>query len=184
MNRILLSLATLSTVLLCAAFVLGLNIDDPKAATATAVSQFTSHFWTAMGGLIFTALVHAIVLTYFMGTGRWLEETDNAYKLGGKWRQESQSLKYRTLPLMSLCLLLLIVTGASGAAADPASPYGARGWWGIPASTVHFLTASVTICVNLLVNCYEYTAIHRNGEIVKEVLAEVRRIRQERGLPV
>jgi len=44
--------------------------------------------------------------------------------------------------------------------------------------------AIATWCVNLLVNFTQYFRIAGNSAIVEAVLAEVRRIRLERGLPV
>jgi hypothetical protein len=128
--------------------------------------------------------VHAIVLTYFMGTGRWLEETSQAYSLGTRYTADGKALKYRTLPWMAVALLLLILTGGFGAVADPASPAGADGFAGITAATVHFLTASFTFVANAFVNFVEYGAIDRNSQIIQAVLDEVHRIRREKGLPV
>jgi hypothetical protein len=142
------------------------------------------HFLTAVAALMFAALVHAIVLTYFMGTGRWLEETSQAYSLGTKYTAEGRSLKYRTLPWMAVALLMLILTGGFGAIADPASPAGADGFAGIPSATVHFLTATITIALNAVINLLEYSAIDRNSQIIQTVLDDVHRIRREKGLPV
>jgi hypothetical protein len=36
----------------------------------------------------------------------------------------------------------------------------------------------------MIVNWFEFLAIDQNGKLVEEVLAEVRRMREERGLPV
>ena len=184
MNRIFLTLASLSTLLLVAAFVLGMNIDDPASATDASLASVRVHFLAAVGGLMFAALVHAIVLTYFMGTGRWIEETGHVYPLPARIHQESRGLKYRILPAMAGCLTLLIVTGALGAIADPATRLGGQGWWGIPASTLHFSAAAFTLCVNVIVNYYQYAAIEYNGRLIEEVLQEVRRVRLEKGLPV
>lgn len=182
MKRIFLTLAIFSNIVLAAAFALGVRIDDPKLASS--VSDVSWHFLTALGALVFASLVHAIVLTYFMGTGRWMEETTAAYRLDERWQRGCQSLKYKTIPGMITCLTLLILTGALGGAADPAAPSGFGELWGVPASTFHFALAATTLLANLLVNVYEYQALRTNGRFVEEVLAEVRRIRQERGLPV
>ncbi|MBD3672123.1 MAG: hypothetical protein HUJ26_01240 [Planctomycetaceae bacterium] len=139
---------------------------------------------TALAALVFALLVHAILLTYFMGTGRWLEETSKAYKLSPAYCERSAKLKYSTLPLMVVILVLLIITGGLGAAADPLSHVRFRGWFGLSAADIHFLTACLTIGANLLVNLVEYFAIQQNGHLVKEVLGEVQRIREEHGLPV
>lgn len=184
MTRIFTVLAILSTLLLLVAFLLGLDIGDPAVATRAAQQAVSRHFLTALAALVFAALVHAIVLTYFMGTGRWMEETGRAYRLPDRWLQENQSLKYRTILPMVGCLLLLVITGGLGGAADPASPVQFGGFAGLSAATIHLLVASITVGVNVIVNLWEYFALARNGVLIGEVLGEVRRIREERGLPV
>jgi hypothetical protein len=184
MNRIFVPLCGLSTILLVAAFALGLNIGDPRTLDRAVQAAVQYHFLTALGALCFATLVHAIVLTYFMGTGRWIEETSQAYRLPGEFHRENQRVKYRLAPAMVGCFLLLLATGAFGAAADPGSPVQFTGWWGIPAAMWHQSFAVVTLIANLGVNYWEYVALFRNGEIVQAVLAEVRRIRTERGLAV
>ena len=184
MVRIFLPLAFLSTASLLLAMVLGLSIDDPKARSVAVQAGVQYHFLAALAALVFATLVHAIVLTYFMGTGRWLEETSTAYRLDPQLHAQNQAIKYRTIPLMVLCFFLLVVTGAFGAAADPASPIQSKGWGGLPARTVHLIVACGTIAVNVFVNWLEFRALERNGGLVEKALAEVRRIRLEKGLAV
>lgn len=184
MSRIFATLSVFTTILLAVTFVLGWMIGDPSVPDPAVQEQVRWHFLTALGALVFAMLVHAIVLTYFMGTGRWIEETSQAYRLGNQWNDESRSLKYRTLPWMAFALVLLILTGAFGAIADPASPAGADGFGGISAATVHFVVASLAFAVNIFVNLLEYSAITRNSQAIREVLGEVNRIRREKGLPV
>jgi hypothetical protein len=119
-----------------------------------------------------------------MGTGRWLEETCTAYRLGDDWQTGSKNLKWQLYPAMVMSLLLLIVTGAFGGAADPASAVGFKGWGPVTAAQVHLAVAGLTLAVNAAVNIAEYLALSRNGRLVNEVLQEVRRIRTERGLEV
>ena len=184
MTRIFLTLAVFSTILLAVAFTLGLNIGDPKAVDEATRVLVRWHFRTALAALVFACLVHAIMLTYFMGTGRWIEDTSKAYRLSDQWSQQSRSLKYRTFPAMIGCVVLLVLTAAFGAAADPAASVNFRGWFGLSPDTIHLLIASTTFGVNLLVNLREFQSIDRNGQLVDGVLQEVRRIREEHGLPV
>lgn len=184
MNRIFLPLCVISTIFLVAALVLGLQIGDPKVPDRTVQAGVQYHFLTALAALCFATLVHAIVLTYFMGTGRWLEETSQAYRLPPDFYAEQQRTKYRLIPAMVSCFLLLLTTGAFGAAADPGSPVQFSGWWGLSPSTWHLSFAIATLTINLAVNYWEYVALFRNGEIIAAVLAEVRRIRIEKGLAV
>jgi hypothetical protein len=182
-SRIFLTLAVLSTVFLLVALGMGLMIGDAAARDPATQGMVRNHLMVAMGGLIFAMAVHALVLTYFMGTGRWMEETCTAYRLPPAAHTQSQGLKYRTLPLMMLAVVLLLLTGALGAAADPASPVE-FGLAGLSASTLHFVLAALATGVHVVVTLYEFLALARNAELVEEIMVQVRRIRLERGLPV
>jgi hypothetical protein len=183
-SRIFLSLCVAGTVLVAIAFFLGLGIDDPTVRDPAVQQGISRHMLLGLGGLIFAALVHAIVLTYFMGTGRWVEETSRAYKLPADFYAKNQKIKYQLMPGISACILMLVLTGAFGGAADPASAVGFGGWFGFAPSTLHLTIAALTVLVNLAVSVFEFRSIERNGEIVDQVMNEVNRIRTERGLPV
>ena len=184
MPRIFLTLAGISGILLIGTFALGWMVGDIRTPEGATGAAFNYHFLSAVAAVIFATLVHAIVLTYFMGTGRWLEETVHAYKLPLDLRVKNQKLKYRAIPAMVGAVFLLIILGSTGVAMDPGSAVDFRDLWGIPAATIHFVLASITLLVNFGVNWLEYQAIARNGQIIEHVVAEVRRIRLERGLPV
>jgi len=182
MNRIFLTLAIASSLMLLLTMGFGLWIDDAAARDAAEQAIVRRHLILAMGGLIVALMVHGLVLTYFMGTGRWIEETTNSYGLDPKWRSENTRLKYRTLPLMVGTVFLLIGAGAFGAAADPASPVQFAGWLGMSAATWHFLIAMIAIGLHIMATVIEYLAICRNGELIQEVMNGVQRIRRENGL--
>ncbi len=184
MSRIFLSLAVFSTILLVVVFTFGLTIGDPKATDEITRALMQWHFRTALAGLVFACLVHAVMLTYFMGTGRWIEDTSKAYRLSDRWGQQSRSLKNRTFPAMIVAVLLLVVAGAFGAAVDPGSSVDFRGWFGLSPNSIHLLIASIALAVNFLVNIREFQSIDRNGQLIEQVLQEVRHIREEHGLPV
>lgn len=184
MTRIFLTLCLAGSSVVAIAFFLGLGIDDPTVRDPAVQQSISRHMLTGLGGLIFAALVHAIVFTYFMGTGRWLEETTRAYKLPGDYHSANQKIKYRLLPGITFCILMLVLTGAFGGAADPASAVGFRGWFGFTPATVHLTIAILAVLVNVAVSVQEFRSIEKNGELVEEVMNEVRRIRTERGLPV
>lgn len=176
MTRIFLTLSALSNVSLAVVFVLGWTVvaDDAAQAAGTPLSV---HFLGGLAAMTLTLLVHAVVLTYFMGTGRWIEETSQAYGLSMDSRAENVRLKYQTLPAMVGCIALLIVTAAFGAAADPGS---GTDW---PAArTIHMLLACLTLLANLAVTAIQYRTIERNGGLIEEILQQVRTIRRERGL--
>jgi hypothetical protein len=183
MKRIFLTLAIVSTLLLVAAFVLGLEIGDPRSVAAGTRRLLNYHALTSVAALIFAALVHSVLLTYFMGTGRWMDETRLAYKLDMHWNRESRRLKYRIIPLMAACLLLLILNIPFGAMAVDRENFKFPGGIDLSPSRVHLAVACLTIVVNVAVNVLEYRAIARNSQLVGEVMQNVHRIRREHGLP-
>ncbi len=159
-----------------ATFLLGWAVISPGIEGATGL-PLSVHFLCALAALTLTMLVHAIVLTYFMGTGRWIEETSQAYKLGIDSREENIKLKYQTMPGMVACIVLLIVTGGFGAVADPGSSVNLSS-----AKVIHMLLACASLLANVTVSVIEYQTIQRNGRLVDEIMSSVKAIRRERGL--
>jgi hypothetical protein len=182
MSRIVLTLAILNTAGLSWALWLGNQIGNAKEAVVEVQSRVGVHFLVAVGAICLAVLVHALVLTYFMGTGRWLEETSAAYRLDRQAQHRARALKWKLYPAMIVALGLLVTTGGLGAAADPAAHTGFAGVGGLSAAAFHELVAWVAILVNATVNLAEYVVLRRNASLVNGVLAEVRRIRIERGL--
>lgn len=176
-TRIFLVLSTIANASLLAAFAFGWRIGDIHSVSDAVRDASTLHFLTALGAALLAILVHAVAMTYFMGTGRWIEETSLAYRLGDEGHAANVRLKYRVIPGAVLCFALLLATGSFGAIADPAShvdvPYSA---------TIHFTLAVTTLAVNLLVSWVEWSNIARNGRLVEAIVEEVRRIRREKGL--
>jgi hypothetical protein len=183
-KRIFLTLALLANIVLIYAIWRGLQIEDSAVQSVEAQRQVGLHMLIGLGALTFASMVHAISFTYFMGTGRFLEETSKAYSLSGEYYEESKRQKYSMLPAMVVCLLLLISTGALGAIADPATQVSLAGKFGMTDAQIHLTGALVTLFANLVATLQEYRAVSRNSQIIDDVLAEVRRIRIERGLPV
>jgi hypothetical protein len=183
-KHIFLTLTVVSTLLLLAAFVLGVEIGDPHSVAPLTRKLMSYHLLISVAALIFAAFVHAVLLTYFMGTSRWLEEARQAYKFDAHWSKENHRLKYRTIPAMAVCLLLLIANIPFGALAVDRGQWSVPGVGSVSPSQVHLGFAVVTLIINLAVNAMEYRAIRRNGELIADVLGEVRRIREARGLPV
>ena len=179
MNQIFLFLAGLGNVALLVTLWLGWRIDDVASLTDAARQQVSFHFLFALGSSSFALFVHAVVLTYFMGTGRWIQETSEAYQLNDVARRENIKLKYRILPGMMGCLALILTTGAFGAIADPASNVQMNS-----GETIHFALAVITVSMNLFVNLIQYNAIVGNSSVVDQVYQEVLQIRKERGLDV
>lgn len=171
MSRIFLTLAVIANSALLVTLILGWRIVDPKSREPDA------HMLTAICAALLVLLVHAVALTYFMGTGRWLEETSEAYGLGIEPRAANVRLKYRVIPGMIGCIALVVVTGAFGALADPAATMHRAS-----ASKVHLALAFITLLANVFVSWLEHRAISQNGRLVDAVVQRVGQIRRERGL--
>ena len=183
-KRIFLTLALVANAVLLYVIWRGLNIGDAGAKSPEVQREVGTHMLIGLGALTFTALVHAIALTWFMGTVRFLEETSKAYSLPAEFYHRSRRLKYRMLPGMCICLFLLIGTGALGAIADPATPASLANTLGITDAQTHLVGAIVLLVINLTVTLVEYLAVAGNSQVIEQVLAEVHRVRAERGLPV
>ena len=184
-KTIFLPLAVISTLLLGTTFVLGWTIQD--AAEPSLSHQVDHHLWTALAGMLFATLVHGLVMTYFIGTGRWFEETTRAYSTTGEsvigeCYAASRALKYRTVMTIVAGFTLLLAAGTLGAAADPASPVGFTGWLGLAPATLHLLVALAAVAVNSWTHLAEYSALHENAKLIERMMDQVRRIRAERGL--
>ena len=187
MKRIFLTLAILANVIMLVSLVLGLRIGDPMyryGLDPLVNTRISQHILIGLGALTAVTMIHALLLTYFMGTGRWLEETSLAYSLAPEWHRQNKKIKYGILPGIVISFLMIVATGSFGAVADPATAVSLEGVFGLSDSALHFTMAVMTWLVNLMVNGTQFVAIARNSAIVEGVLAEVRRIRIERGLPV
>lgn len=177
MSRIFLTLAVVANGALLVTLILGWRIVDPASLEPGARNAVTWHILTALGAALIVLLVHAVALTYFMGTGRWLEETSDAYGLGAEPRATNMKLKYRIIPTMIGCIVLVVVTGAFGALADPAASMHRAS-----AATIHLALALTMLLANLFASWLEHQAIEQNGRLVETVVARVQQIRLERGL--
>lgn len=101
MKRIFLTLAVLANIVLLITFGLGWQIGDTTLLNGRdpEVNQrIGNHLLVGLGALTSATMVHALILTYFMGTGRWIEETSQAYRLSGEWYRQNQRTKYGILP--------------------------------------------------------------------------------------
>jgi hypothetical protein len=176
-KSIFLSLSIVANSALAVAAWLGWSIDPAAPDPLELRSAISGHLLTALGASLLVLLLHAVVLTYFMGTGRWIEETTAAYQLGEARRKQNVQLKYQVLPWMVLVMLLVIGTAAAGAMSDPLQSGSTP-----TASSVHLGLAVSTLILNLLLSTVQHRAIARNGVLVQEIVDEVRRIRRERGL--
>lgn len=140
----------------------------------------TLHRLCGVLAALIALLVNSISVTYFIGTSRWCREVVNTYALDAELATRANALKRRAFPwaLSGIAVILAIV--ALGAASDPGTLRQATQHWVLPHYAVA-LAGVFLVSVSLLV---QVNLIGDNSQIIEEVLANVRRIRQQRGLDV
>ena len=169
MQRILTGLTVLNLLLLAVAFWLGLAA-EPRSAVATASEAaraealndaFHRHFLVGLLAGICTLLVHSIVMTYFIGTGRWVKEAVTRWQLDPAFDRATRKLKARSFPFAFFSMVFIIVTTILGAACDNGS---APSW-------LHLSAAIVTIGFNVVSYFFEYAAVEQNVALLSRVVA-------------
>jgi hypothetical protein len=186
MNRILLTLASLSLLLVMAALVIGLLIGDlyhdPTEAT---LRHATVHRLTGTAAALGVVFVESIIATYFIGTGRWCKEVVETYKLDMAPVRASAGLKRRAFAWSLLGMLAIIGVASLGAAADPATGRVDRatgqlvtqGW-----REYHLVGAFCGLAFVAWTYVAAWNLICANQRIIEGIEAHVARIRRERGL--
>jgi len=153
------------------------------AATLTAVDPadrqfykniFVIHFCLGLFTGIGILLVHSIIFTYFLGTGRWVKEVTLAYDLPDEpLHKTTRELKRKAFPPALFAMLSVMAAAFAG---------GGRMLQGWPYQ-IHLLLAIVALLVNLWAYWVEIRSLRANDEILAGVYREVDRVRAERGLP-
>lgn len=180
MTRILFSLASLSLILLATALVLGLFIGDlyaPEISDETLVWA-TVHRLTGIAAALAVVFVESVIVTYFIGTSRWCKEVVDTYSLDQALLRECSSLKRRTFPWALMGMLAVIGIIALGGAADPASGgANTQGW-----AQWHLIGAVLGIMLIAWTYFVAWNHIHANHRIIEQIVAQVARVRNQRGL--
>jgi hypothetical protein len=173
MTRIFTILAAVDTLLLLLSYGLGWASWSNSGARA-GHPFFWFHFLLGLSAAMFTLLVHCLIFTYFLGTGRWVKEVKLAYDLAdAPLPRLTRDLKRHVFPPALFAMLIAIATGAAGAAAQ------VQAWpW-----QVHATLASLTLLVNFWAFGIEYRCLVTNIGVLDQVMREVDRLRAERGLP-
>jgi hypothetical protein len=174
MTRIFSTLALIDFLCLLAAYGFGAASKLRESAQHPVDPTYLVHFSLGLGGAVLTLLVHCLIFTYFLGTGRWVKEVTLAYDLpDAPLHKETRELKRRTFPPALFAMLITIATAAAGAGAQLKE-------WPWP---VHATLGTLTLFVNLWAFRIEYRNVNRNAAILDQVMVEVERICAERGLP-
>jgi hypothetical protein len=174
MTRTLTTLSGVLLLALVATFVLGWLSFFADPSSMLKKDLFLVHFTLGLLSALGALLVHCLIFTYFLGTGRWVKEVGIAYQLPDeRWPRETRELKRTVFPPALYAMLITIATVAAGAGSQ------LQVWhW-----SIHFTLALLTLAINVWAFRVEFRTVGRNAAIIEEVMAEVERIRAERGLP-
>jgi hypothetical protein len=172
MTRIFVTLAVFASSGLAATFVLGtvsLFLDFSDLKKEIFLIHFTLGLFTAIGLL----LVHCLIFTYFLGTGRWVKEVGLAYDLPDHLLpRTTRELKRSTFPPALFAMLIVIATVAAGAGAH----LEVWPWF------IHGTLAVLTLVINAWAFRIEYRNLNHNVRVIEAVMDEVERIRAAFGL--
>jgi hypothetical protein len=173
MPRLFRIIAILNIGLLLASFASGI-VSWFRDASHKNTDIYLLHFVLGLTTALTTLFVHCLVLTYFLGTGRWVKEVCIAYSLpDDNWPKMTRDIKRRNTPRVILAMLITIAGAAAGMAAQQ------QAWPG----WIHLALAVTTVALNLHVFWVELGNMQLNGRILDAVTTEVERMRAERGLP-
>ncbi|HLN33258.1 MAG TPA: hypothetical protein VK395_36355 [Gemmataceae bacterium] len=173
MTRIFSILASTNLLLLVLSFILGTASKLRDSVHNPSDSTFWYHFLIGLTTSMLTLLVHCLIFTYFLGTGRWVKEVKIAYGLADDpLPRLTRDLKRRVFPPALYAMLSAIATGAAGAAAQvQVSPW-----------LLHASLACLTLVINFWAFGIEMSCLRTNGVVLEQVMREVDRLRAERGL--
>ncbi len=171
MTRIFTTLALADALALTVSFILGCWSrwgGDPEHRL------YILHFLVGLFSAVGTILVHCLIFTYLLGTGRWVREVTLAYQLPDEPNyRRTRDLKRQVYPIALAAMLLTIATAAAGGGTQ------LQGWpW-----QIHFALAIITLLGNYLIFWIEYRKVVINSATLDAVLVDVDRVRAERGLP-
>jgi hypothetical protein len=137
-------------------------------------SSYLVHFLLGLFTALGLLLVHCLLMTYFLGTGRWVKEVCLAYGLpDDRWPRQTRDIKRDHTPKAILAMLISIAAAAAGMGRQ----FEVWPWW------VHLTLVGLTLVVNAWVFTVQYRNLRLNHRIIEEVWRETERIRAERGLP-
>jgi hypothetical protein len=179
-TRIFTILAWLAILMVATNLILGLSLGDLRQLDPTVLQWARVHRLLGVAAALAVVLVNSIVVTYFIGTSRWAKEVVETYSLNVDFVRRTTALKRRTFPWATLSMLVIVGVIALGGAADPASGKPGTEHW----VSTHLIGSIAGLAFVAWASVVEWNNIYRNQQAIHDILAEVRRIRQERGWEV
>jgi hypothetical protein len=168
MHRIFLGLAVTDGSLLVASFVLGLLATGETPGPGSVWRG--THVLISLLATLTTLLVHSIVYTYFLGTGKWVKEVARVYQLPDWIHAQAKKNKRKAFRFEFWSMTLIAVTAWLGAASDT-QRLGPL--W-------HLGVAAATLAFNLGAFAVEYAVIVAQARLLLEVKARADQLREAR----
>jgi hypothetical protein len=173
MTRIFLPLAVFTGTVLTAACVSG-AVSLAQKDSLSHEDAYLVHFVLGLSAALCVLLIHCLLITYFLGTGRLIKEACLAYSLpDADLPRRTRDIKRGNTPL---ALLAMLVTIGAAAAGEGDRHNAWPGW-------IHLVLVIATLAVNLWAFLVEYRNLRANVIILDSLFEQVERIRAERGLP-
>jgi len=164
------------------------HAEEAKRAALAADAGFqrprgmmTLHMLLGAAAAMVTVLVNSITITYFIGTSRWCKEVCETYGLSAELAEQSTRLKRSTFPWALAGIFAVIFVVGLGAAADPSGANFRRS----PQFVMpHYVAAMIAVVVIVAAFWIQVGRIAENYTVIEKILAEVGRVRAEKGLEV
>jgi len=181
-SRIFAGLASLAMLMMVVTLSIGLYVGDLHRPNIDPRIQDWAmvHRMAGLATALVVVLVNSIVMTYFVGTGRWCKEVVETYNLNRELIRRSTAIKRRAFPWTILAMLAIVGVSALGAAGDPVTRRPATENWVTP----HLIGAMAGIAFIGWAFIQEGIWIAAHHAVISQILEEVRRIRTDRGLEV
>lgn len=147
--------------------------------------RMTLHFYVGVASSLLVVLVNSVTVTYFVGTSKWCKEVGETYDLKPELPARSTIIKRRTFPWAVAGMLAIVGLVVLGGLSDPSIPMN-QAHPGRSGQMVqwHYLAAMGVLAFIALTFSVQAMRIYENSQVIQDILAEVRKIRVAKGLPV
>lgn len=178
-------LAWFATLFMLATILWGLSlrlVDIRDRTDADAQRRATAHRLLGTASAMVIVFVNSLLVTYFIGTARWVKEVAEPYKLDPALAARAQMLKRRAFPFALAHMLMAVAVAALGAASDPAASLKLQPPGGLSWTMLHLLAACGGLILLIWGSIHQAAAVHAQHELIDQVLRQVAELRQQHGL--
>lgn len=157
--------------LMLVSFGLGLRSVFEVRAPGVSDPWHTMHFLFGLLTMLTTLLVHSIVYTYFLGTGKWVKEVVRVYQMPEWIEAQAKKNKRKAFRFEFWSMTLMSIAVWLGGSLD--GGHGSNPIW-------HLFATSLAMAFNLGAFCVEYVVIVAQARLLLEVKARADEQREAR----